>query len=232
MKKIPVFILLMFFTLLKLNAQSGVSAVAEVHYNTYSHNSLSDLQQQLSREIDGVYLRVNDDFGANMAYSIGVKVEDINTQYFFSYNSTGGKVSYSDYTGVIRVTQLLQAYTFGGEYQFKLSKDTDNKSFYLGARAFGNYTTLGVESYSQVADYLSTETIDFDSMDFGLGVRFIYDIPVYVVKLRLNAGYDFMLGGELILSEDRDYALEDNTGDRVKTGWSGLRSGIGIVVPF
>lgn len=60
----------------------------------------------------------------------------------------------------------------------------------------------------------------------------IYDIPVWLVKLRLNAGYDLVFGGELLLSEDKEYALEDNNGDRVKAGWSGFRTGIGIVVPF
>lgn len=224
--------LIMLLISLNVKAQNNYSAVAEVNYNTFSHNDLSDFQQQLLKELNEIDMRVNDDFGANIGFTVGVKVEEINTLYFLSYNSTGGKISYSDYSGVIRVTQLLQAYTFGGEYQFRVSEEDSRNTFFLGARGFMNVTSFDVESYSMIYDNVTTESIEFDSFDFGLGARLIYEIPVWLVKLKLNAGYDLVFAGDLILSEDKEYALEDNKGDRIKTGWSGFRTGIGIVVPF
>lgn len=232
MKKISGLFLLALFVSLNVSAQSDYAVVAEINYNTFSHQDLKGLQQQLRDDISEVNLRVNDDFGANLGFSLGFKAEDIDTQFFLSYNSTGGKISYSDYSGVIRVTQLLQALTVGGEYQFRLSEENSRNEIFLGARAFVNFTTLELESYSEIYDSRSTEAIDFTSADYGIGARLIYDIPVWLVKLRLNAGYDLVFGGELLLSEDKEYALEDNNGDRVKTGWSGFRTGIGIVVPF
>ena len=232
MKKTQAVIILMAFVCLNIQAQNNISAIVEVNYNTFSHNSLKDFQQQLRNDINEVNLEVNDDFGANIGYSFGIKVEDINAQFFASYNSTGGKISYSDFSGLIRVTQLLKAYTLGGEYQIKLSNDNSKKVFYFGARGFVNFTQLDLESYSKISDIVTNETIDFNSIDFGIGARLIYDIPISVVKLRLNLGYDLMLGGELKFKENSDFYLEDNQGDAVKTGWSGFRSGIGIVVPF
>ena len=232
MKNTQVVIILMAFVCLNIQAQNNISAIVEVNYNTFSHISLKDFQQQLRNDINEVNLEVNDDFGANIGYSFGIKIEDINTQFFASYNSTGGKISYSDFSGLIRVTQLLKAYTLGGEYQIKLSKDNSKEVFYFGARGFVNFTQLDLEGYSKISDIVTNESIDFNSIDFGLGARFIYDIPISVVKLRLNLGYDLMLGGELKFKENSDFSLEDDQGNRVKTGWSGFRSGIGIVVPF
>lgn len=232
MKKVSGFLLIMLLVNFNLKAQSKISAVAEINYNTFGHKDLKNLQQQLRNDVSEIDLRVNDDFGANTSFSVGLKLEDVDTQFFFSYNSTGGKISYSDYSGVFRVTQLLQAYTLGVEHQFRLSNETSKNDLFLGARSMVNFTTLEVESYSGIYDSQSTEVIDFNSADFGIGARLIYDIPVWLVKLRLNAGYDLIFGGELKFSDDQEYALEDNSGERVKTGWSGFRTGIGVVVPF
>jgi len=232
MKKTQVIILLMAFVYFNVQAQNNISAIVEVNYNTFSHTDLKNFQLQLRDDINEVNLDINDDFGANIGYSFGIKIEDLNTQLFASYNSTGGKISYSDYSGLIRLTQLLKVYTLGGEYQIKLSENSSKNVFYFGGRAFVNYTQLDLESYSKISNTTSTESIDFNSIDIGLGIRFIYDIPISVVKLRLNLGYDLVLGGELKFKENNDFALEDDDGDRINAGWSGFRSGIGIVVPF
>lgn len=232
MNKALILISLFYFICQNSHTQNNISLIVEMNYNTFSHSNLRDFQQELSDDINEVNLHVNDDFGGNIGYSIGIKVEDIDTQFFASYNSTGGKSSYSDYSGVIRLTQLLKAYTIGGEYQFKLSKDNSKEMFYFGARGFINYSNLDLESYSRISDSVSTESIGFNSIDIGVGIRLFYDIPISVVKLRLNIGYDLMIGGDLKFKENNDFSLEDDQGDRVKTGWSGFRSGIGIVVPF
>lgn len=232
MQRISGIVFIMFFICLEAMAQSNISAVVEVNYNTYSHDNLSDFQQELSDDIDEVNLRVNDDFGANVGYTVGVKVEDLDTQFFFSYNSTGGKLSYSDYSGIIRITQLLKAYTVGGEYQFPLTKKESKDQFYLGGRGMINYSALDLKSYSKIEESESSESIDFNSVELGVGIRFIYELPISVVRLRLNAGYDLLFGGDFWFSEDREYTLENNKGEGVKTGWSGFRTGIGVMVPF
>lgn len=226
------FLFLLFFAHLSATAQSNISAVAELNYNTFSHASLNEFQQQFIRNISEVNLRVNDDFGANIGYSIGIKAKEINTQFFVSYNSTGGKISYSDFSGVIRITQLLEAYTLGGEYQFNLSKKSRKEMFYFGARGFVNYSKLDLENYSKIYDAQSSESIDFHSIDLGLGIRFIYDIPISIVKFRLNIGYDLVLPGDFKFNDNNESTLVDDNGDNVKTGWSGFRSGIGIVFPL
>jgi len=212
--------------------QNNVSIILETSYNTFAHNSLSEFQEDFIRDIDLVTLKVNDDYPANFGYALGVKVENINTQFFVNYNATGGKISYSDFSGTLRVTELLKGYSLGGEYQVELSNNNDQGSFLIGFRGFVTFSKLELNSYSKIQGSTSEETIYFAGRDFGLGLRGIYDIPISIIKLRLHAGYDFSIGGKLIFSDDRDYHLQNNNEKAVKTGWSGLRAGLGIVVPL
>lgn len=232
MKKIVFLLFLIFNAFINIEAQSNVSGFVELNYNTFSHSKLKTFQEQLLNDINQVNLKINDDFGSNIGYTIGVKVENIDTQFFASYNSTGGKISYSDFSGIIRITQLLQAYTLGGEYQIKLTQENKREMFYLGTRGFINYNKLDLKTYSKIADNTSNESIEFNSVDFGLGIRLLYELPVSIVKIRFNIGYDLVFGGDFKFKENNDFSLEDNKGNTIKSGWSGFRTGIGIVVPF
>lgn len=63
--------ILVFVVLSKLNAQNNLSGLFEVNYNTYSHNSLKQFQQEFINDLSEVDLRVNDDYGANIGYTLG-----------------------------------------------------------------------------------------------------------------------------------------------------------------
>jgi hypothetical protein len=215
-----------------LNAQSNLSAVLEINYNTFSHKDLKSLQTEFQEDLSEVDLRINDDFNANIGYGIGLKIESLNTQFFGSYTTTGGKISYSDFSGIIRITQLLKSFTLGGEYQYELTDEKDRSRFYIGSRVFFNFTKFDLENYSRVNNNVTTDLIEFRSIDIGLGARAIYDIPISVVKLRINFGYDLVFGGAFKLSSNDELTLQNDEGDPIKPGWSGLRVGLGVVIPI
>jgi hypothetical protein len=232
MKTYLAFAIIVFVVLSKSNAQNNLSGLFEVNYNTYSHNSLKQFQQEFINDLSEVDLRVNDDYGANIGYTLGLQVDSINTQFFASYNTTAGKISYSDFSGIIRITQLLKAFSIGGEYQINLSNKESKNKFFFGARGFLNFTTFDLENYSVLNTYVISDLIEFRSIDLGLGIRAIYEIPISKFKLRFNLGYDYVLGGNFNLADSPDLPLENDEGDFVKPGWSGLRTGVGIVIPL
>jgi hypothetical protein len=232
MKKVTYGIVLLVFLCQSIMAQSDISAFFEVNYNTFSHSSLSNFQLDFRQDITEVDLVVNDDFGANFGFSGGLKVDTIKTQFFIAYNTTGGKMSYSDFSGSIRLTQLLKGYTFGGEYHLEIAKGNKDDVFYFGARGLVTLSSLSIESSSSINNVTTNDFIDFRAVDFGIGIRLIYDIPISIVKLRLNIGYDQVFGGKFRFKENTDAWLENNAGDPVRTSWSGLRTGVGVVVPF
>ncbi len=210
-------------------AQTG-SIFIETNYNTFTHSSLKSFQEEFINDIPEVPIQVNDNFPAHFGFTVGYTINAISSSLFFNYNTTGGKISYSDFSGTIRTTQLLKGYTVGGSYLLKIIKDSEK--LHLGLKAFSTFSSLEVSNYGQLLDTVNEATIDFRSIDIGIGANLIYEHPISFFKLRAVIGYDLVLGGKLFFKENKDFHLENNTGDTVKTGWSGLRTGIGISVPL
>jgi len=227
-------IFLGFFVLLAsstIYAQDG-KLFFEVNYNTFSHSGLKDFQQEFIRDVGEVNVQVNDNFPSFFGFTAGYKISSINTSIFASYTSTGGKISYSDFSGVIRLTQPLKGYTLGGMYEIPLSESSNGSSLHFAARGFATYSTLDITSFNELNGISGTETISTSSLDFGGGVALIFEYPLSFVRLRASAGFDLVLGGKQYLTEDRDFFIQDNNGDAVRTGWSGARLGIGAAIPL
>ena len=117
MKKI-IKIAIIMFSLTSYSQQGKI--FIETNYNTFSHSSLQQFQKEFKADIAPIPVKTVDDFPANIGFTLGYEITDASTAFFLSYNSTGGKLSYSDYSGVIRIEQPLKGYTAGGNYQFFL----------------------------------------------------------------------------------------------------------------
>jgi hypothetical protein len=211
-------------------SQSQASLFIEGNFNTFSHSDLLDFQQELVNDIGSVSLRSNDEFDPSFGFTIGFKSES-NTQFFFSYMTTGAKNSYSDDTGAIRITQDLKGFSVGAEHHFAISNEERKNRFYFGLRGLAMYNSLEVSSSVRVFDSSDSSAIRFNGFNLGAGGRLIYEIPVSFFKLRISAGYDLVLSGKILFEENSDFRLENNNGEDVKTGWSGFRTGLGIVIP-
>lgn len=175
----------------------------------------------------------NDEFPANVGFTVGYTLKDINTSFFASYTSTGGKASYSDFTGLVRITEAVSGITVGGEYLVDLDKKNAIKGdFNLGLWSFITFSNLEIESTSGLIGAIESSLLGFRSIDFGVGLRAIYEYPVAFFSLRLSLGFDAVLGGKYLFKENSEFHLEDNSGNPVKNGWRGLRSGLGISIPL
>ena len=210
-------------------AQSG-KLVFETNYNTFSQNSLSDFQEEFKADLPEIPIQTTDDFPPNIGFTLGYEIVNANVFVFGSYTTTGGKLSYSDFSGVVRITEELKGYAFGAEYLIPFS-ETDN-NFTLGLRGFGMFTTLNLENYTQISETVSQDQIEFQSANLGVGARVLYEYPVSFFIIRASVGFELTFGGSLIFKENSDFFLEDNNGDEVKTNWTGLRTGIGIAIPI
>lgn len=211
----------------------GNGIYIEVNYNTFLHTNLKSFQEEFIADISEIQLIKNDEFPSNIGFTLGYKISAINTSIFTSYTSTGGKVSYSDYSGIIRITQAIQGFTLGSEYLLNLNSKANNKGeFDLGLRGFFTFSELEIESYTSLTDQSETDSVGFNSMDLGGGIRLIYEYPVAFFKLRASFGFDAVIGGKYIFKDDQKLYLEDNSGNQVRNGWTGLRAGIGVTIPM
>lgn len=220
---------LLLVSTLSLFSQNG-KVFFETNYNYFSHKSLSNFQEEFKNDIQEIPIQITDDFPGNIGFTIGYELVDEHIIIFVSHNKTGGKLSYSDFSGLIKITQNLNAYTLGGEYLIPFSKTNDN--FRLGLRGFGMFSTMELESYTEILENVTKENIDFQSVNLGIGTRILYEYPLSFFILRVSLGFDLTFGGSLKFQENSEFNLEDNDGDKVKTNWTGLRTSIGIAIPI
>ena len=207
----------------------GGNIFVEANYNTFSHGSLKEFQQEFVDDVPEVDLRINDDFPSNFGFTVGYRIDPVNISIFGSFNSTGGKISYSDYSGTIRLTQPLNGYTFGGVYEIYLG---NQNNLSLGLKGFSTYSSLKIISFNEIANSTDRQELKLHSIDYGIGASLIYEYPVGFITLRASAGFDFVLGGKLFFNDEDNLYVENNNGDPVRTGWTGLRTGIGVAIPL
>jgi len=216
--------------LLSINLFSQQTKIfGELNYNTFSHSSLQQFQKDFIDDLNNIPAKVNDNFPSNIGFTIGVDLVENNIGLFGSYNFTGGKISYSDYSGAIKITQEISAFTIGGIYYFDIFKD---KRLKLGLKAFGTFSTLKLDSYANISNTINQESLGFKSFDFGTGAMIAYEYPLSFIIIRASTGFDLVFGGKLKFDNNSKFHLENNSGTPIKTEWTGLRTGIGVAFPF
>ncbi|WP_298884483.1 hypothetical protein [uncultured Polaribacter sp.] len=223
-------ILILFAIIFSINIYSQQGKIfIETNYNTFSHSSLSDFQQEFKNDLAPIPIKTVDDFPANIGFTIGYEIIDSSTAFFLSYNSTGGKLSYSDYSGIVRLEESLNAITIGGIYFLNL---TENENLRIGFRGFSMISRFNLNSFSEISNNIQQDNFDFQSTDFGIGAQLNYEYPLSFLILKANIGFDITFGGKLIFDDNNEAYLTNNSNNKVTTGWSGLRTGIGIAIPI
>lgn len=125
----------------------------------------------------------------------------------------------------------MNGYSLGGIYHIPLlSRKTQNLS--LGIKGVVTYSTLDLISYNRISTDSNEHEINLHSIDYGGGATLIYQYPISILFLRISLGADRIYGDKLRFRNDRKLFVENNSGKPVRTGWSGLRTGIGVAIPF
>ena len=203
----------------------------DIDYNTFSHSKLKQFQEEFVQDLEPVRVKTVDNFPANVGFTLGYEFVSIKTAIYFSYNTTGGKISYGDYSGQIRILQPVTGYSIGGIYHIDLIKGSPSK-LKLGLKSINTFSFFKIDNYSKSNNTTTSESFKFSSRDIGLGSFLLFEQPLSIFSLRIKAGYDYVFGGKLIFSENKEAYLENNRGSAVRTNWSGIRTGLGIAYIF
>ncbi|MCM4162852.1 MULTISPECIES: hypothetical protein [unclassified Arenibacter] len=204
----------------------------EMNYNDFSHKSLNNYLVDYLKNLEIPYGTITDDFPGNYGFTIGYNSNPLKTAFFFGYNNTGGKANYTDRTGSRSLTIPIKGYTFGLSYQVPLFNKNLNSPFHVGIRGLGTYTQVDPTLRKE---YYGSETLltpSFYSYNFGVGVGFIYELPIAFFKLRASVGYDQYMGRRLKYNQSDDSNILFSNGEPVRVQWSGFRSGLGIAIPL
>jgi hypothetical protein len=228
MKKLLLLTLfLLFYTSIK---SQNLEFFTDFNIGLLSHQPLKKFHNDLVNEIPFNNIETTDSFKYNYGFNVGLKVKSINTSFFFSNRVSGAKSSTSDFSGLVRVTNELKGFSFGGIYEKEI-KEFTRGNLYLGFKGMITLSKFNLESETRISS-VNLDSFNFNSTDFGIGALITYKYPIGFMFLRAYVGVDIYLGGKLKFEEIEGAHLTFNDGNKVTTGWSGFNTGIGLSIPL
>ncbi len=194
-------------------------------------SSLKDFHEELANQITIESFETTDNFGYNYGFTVGFRFNQ-NASVFFNNRVSGAKTSVADFSGFIRLTNELSGYTFGLEYEI-MFREFDKSKLNLGIKGLVTPSKLTLTSESNIQNEVQSESLEFNSLDFGgaLGLNYEYSLGFFTLRAHLDV--NIYLGGKLTLEDDDSGGfLTDQNGDKVTTSWTGLAGGLGILIPL
>ena len=160
--------------------------------------------------------------------------------FFLNLQSTGSRVSASDYSGEYCFDMRIKGYGLGLNVAYNISNFSGFQVW--GNLALGfNYTYLNMkEHFELLGSNYTDEKINLNSYNGFIepGVRFEYPLNkitlpvVNKCSLFLNVGYQFQLLAKLVYYKKPENVYVDSWGYTMKPDWSGVRFALGISVPI
>jgi len=191
-------------------------------YGTYSMKDMQQLNYDMLESLP-VNAKITDNFpgqpylDAAIYYLLSPKTMlGINC----SYHSTGSRISYKDYSGEIRIDNIISAYSPGLILGFKILdnrikiEQENNFSVSLSSvkieeDIMNEKDTYALKSFSPQLEPRIKTSVNFGSFDFGVRVGYLID---FKGKTKLDK-----LSGDTV---------KNNDGQEIKTNWSGVRFAI------
>ncbi len=204
----------------------------ETSYATYKMRQMKDIQSEFiahnTVRLEQVasfpgYFGYGVSFGLNLnsKSSIGSSI---------SYNSTGGRADYEDYSGLARRDQLLYCFSFRSIYKSQINK-SELWPLFMSISASWVLTQSDIKTQLTLGSQTQTQKVSFNSTNYGIQPSLVLQRNVRKnLFLQASAGYEVQLAGKLYYSNNIKYYLLDSQGKPAKADWSGVRFGLGAGV--
>jgi hypothetical protein len=219
-----------FFLLLMLHseaiAQYWVGSLG-INYGRYSMQSAKEFQSTIGSS--AVPLESVESFPDRLGFdgSILRSFGKFSLGTYFSTASTGGRVSYADYSGSINNDIIANNWVVAVQLEGAIvKKDTwelffsFRNGFSFNAMKYIQAAQIGSDTYSSEEKYKSIDIM----ISPGLGSRIFYKNFFLHPEVRYES---HVIKGDLHYDGADDVFLEVN-GERVQLGWDGVRIGFSI----
>lgn len=196
---------------------------------------LKDFQNELKPAVNFVPIKTVESFPAWIGYDFKVSraLNKIELGAFYSFNSTGGRLHYKDYSGQIKFDQLIKANSFGTFVSLNLNESVVYK-LRLGIRNALCFSDLKLENsislYDQVID---SEFYNLKSLDIYISPLFEFEYLINNFFLSAELRYEiFVVKSPLTINGDGEVYIELDNGDKMKADWDGVRITAGLGYKF
>ncbi|MGE5812267.1 MAG: outer membrane beta-barrel protein, partial [Ignavibacteria bacterium] len=138
------------------------------------------------------------------------------------FTTTGGRNAVSDYSGEIKVDEIINGYNLGLLFEHNLIQN-----FYLTAQLYFIYSTMRVEEIVKLNDLSSSHSSKFNSIGIGIEPGFSYAVLDNPLIVRINIGLHVGFSTDFHMDDEADEILEG-----IHPGWSGFRASLQAGYPF
>jgi hypothetical protein len=200
----------------------------EINYNNYSLSSFKNFRNEIVNTLP-VEAKVTENFPAFIGFKglYSNKYKNYKFSVFFGYNSTGGRISYSDYSGKLLIDQVLNIYSTGVQLYIPLYQ-RNNYSLYLAPNSSFAFTTIKFSQKVEIYSEKQEESEKFKSTSLGFGLVFKLSKKIKCIEIVTECGFDYFLPSDIWLSNNRELYLVDKYSKKVKCELDGWRTGISL----
>ncbi|MBL0743883.1 hypothetical protein [Chryseolinea lacunae] len=226
--------LIVFFVFLGTAAQAQTILYFNTGVGSYNMGDMKALQRQLLVTFP-VEAKITEAFPAFIYYEAGFNIKPHREEFFglnVGYGSTGGRVSYSDYSGKIKSDQLLRYYFVTASAGLSFTLDEKESWFIRGDFKPGiAFTTLKITADETIGTQSSTDQANFTATSFSVQPSVTAIKRFGRLGVQAEVGYYATIApGKLMSKEHQDGYLIDDKNNPLHANWSGLRASLGCVV--
>jgi hypothetical protein len=223
---------LLFAILFLIPVSSGFSQSLQIGFGTgilaYNQKPIKDFNLEASRLVP-FNTAVTDNFPATPFYQgeIGYNFRSFFLGVNYAYNSTGSRLTRSDYSGAYYFDMVLTGHMMGLSPGF-FSSFNRWKLYYM-CDAGIIYSSLNMDESIVLGDYYDhNEQFEWETTSYFAKPHLRLSYELYNVKVSLSAGYLIDFETPFHLKEDKDIILKNPRYIDVTTGWKGFMTGLGI----
>jgi hypothetical protein len=196
--------------------------------------SMADLKLLNENVMPSFDCKLVSDFPPYLYYQTSVVLNEEKYSFglFYSFQSTGSRISAKDYSGEYYFDQNVQSNNFGLYAALNLVRKT-NSQLSAYAKPGIAYSNLDLSEYFSILDtVLADEKASCRATSFSLepGIDFTYMI-MPSISIGINAGYSLQMGAQIfhLPGQKESILVIQDTGKKIRPNWSGFRFGISVM---
>lgn len=210
--------------LFTVNFSSGqkLSVSLEPGFGSYSMDGLKELNSNIIKSLP-LEAKITDNFPNQPFLSGSIVYQNDNPVYYgisVGYYTTGSRISYKDYSGELKIDNIISAYTPG----MLIGANLTNKILTLKGEVNLAFSMSKLEIVEKILN--ETDELNLESNSFQLEPRIRLTYFWNNFEFGLRSGYLIDFGSKYNLEDNPDAFLENDENKAIKSNWSGLRIGI------
>lgn len=227
-----------FAIVVQINAQENLWTIyGQIGVGTYGMSDMKTMQSQLEAQYSdvGLPVKIIGNFPPYANYQVQI-LRSISTDFaagiHLGYASTGSRVSYRDYSGHIQDDLLLDRIS-GGVVLRRAAGQIAGRKLDFSTQISVSHTRFDIrEDVRLLEKDLSLQTFSFVSYGLAIEPGLNLVLTEHPINIDLYTGYQLDYHFAFFLKGNRDAKLTDDSGNKIKPGWSGARLAILIGYSF